>query len=359
MTLLITNDDVARVISMESCIEMLEQAFVDLEVGKAADRPRARTFTHMRHGLSYMFSSMDGSLPRHGVHGIRLTSGHVRTREPDSGNQTTSRQLPASGPGDSYVGLIMIFSLEDLVPLAILHDSVCNRYMVGATSAIAAKYLARAESHSVGLIGTGWLAGAQLLGLSEVRPIDRVKVAGRSRNRKESFCKEWAGRLGIEVLPVDDARAAVDGVDIIACATNSYEPVLRGAWLEPGQHVGSVIGWEIDYEVLERAFILSCRSVEQDSIWFSRGPTPLDYANQKVLPPWLAHKNEGLGEIILGRSGRRTEQDITFHGGGGTGASSGLGIQELAVAYHVYREVAKRGLGREVPTEWFLETSHP
>lgn len=358
MTLVLSTDDTEKVISMERCIAALEQAFADLEEGRAADRPRARTFTHLGRepGLFYLFSSMDGSLPRFGVHGIRMTSEHIRNVRIGG---TLSREQPAVAPGGRFVGLILIFSLETIEPLAFIQDAVCNRYMVGATSAIAAKHLSRPDSRRVGLVGAGWLGGTQLLGLSKVRPIEHVKVFSRSGGRTETFCQEWQQRLGIPVVPADTPREAIAGVDIVALATNAHEPVIEGAWLEPGQHVGSLQGGEIDFEVLERASILSCRSVEKEAFYFTRGPRPNEYALAKTLPPWLLHKTEGIGEIILGRSGRRSREEITFHGGGGTGVSGGLGIQELAVAYTVYEEAKRRGVGREIPTDLFLEVHHP
>jgi ornithine cyclodeaminase/alanine dehydrogenase-like protein (mu-crystallin family) len=354
--LLLTTGDTERVISMEKCMTALELAFADLERGDAADRPRARTFTHLRPGLFYLYSSMDGSLPRFGVHGIRMTSEHIADQRIQD---RISREQPAAAPGGKYVGLIMIFSLETLEPLAIIHDAVCNRYMVGATSALAAKYLSREDSRIIGSIGAGWLAGSQLLALNLVRKMERVKVFSRREDRKLAFCKEWSERLKIPVEPVASAREAVSGMDIVMLATNSHEPVIEGQWLEPGQHISSLQGNEIDYNVLERASILSCRSVEKESFWLTRGPQPREYAGRKILSPWLSHKNRGLGEIILGRAGRRSREEITFHGGGGTGASGGLGIQELAVAYTVYEEAKRRGIGREIPTEWFLESAHP
>jgi alanine dehydrogenase len=66
-----------------------------------------------------------------------------------------------------------------------------------------------------------------------------------------------------------------------------------------------------------------------------------------------------LGDVLLGRGGRRSPDDVTLFVGGGTGASSGLGIQFAAVANAVYRATAAAGLGHQVPTEWFTEDRRP
>src|SRR5438067_12689109 len=74
VTLLLTTDDAAQVISMETSLASLEHAFADLEEGRAADRPRARVYAHLGDDLFYRYSSMDASLLRYGAHTVRITS---------------------------------------------------------------------------------------------------------------------------------------------------------------------------------------------------------------------------------------------------------------------------------------------
>jgi len=66
-----------------------------------------------------------------------------------------------------------------------------------------------------------------------------------------------------------------------------------------------------------------------------------------------------LGDIVIGKAGRSSAEQITLFTGGGTGASSGLGIQFTAVAHAVYHAVRAAGGGHEVPTEWFTEVYRP
>src|SRR5437879_6374593 len=114
MTLLLTTEDAERVISMDRCLETLALAFADLEEGRAADRPRSRVYTALGPDLHYLYSSMDGSLPRFGVHGIRMTSEHIAHARVEG---HLSREQPPAAPGGKYVGLIVIFSLQTLEPL--------------------------------------------------------------------------------------------------------------------------------------------------------------------------------------------------------------------------------------------------
>src|SRR5690348_18057572 len=146
---------------MGDVIDALDAAFVDYAEGVAVNRPRSHTYTHRGEGRHYLFKTMDGSLPRLGVHALRLTSDLTDERD---GKRV---KIPAA-PGDRYVGLVLLFDLDQLAPVAIVQDGYLQRVRVGATSALAADRLARRDAHVVGLIGAGWQAGAQLEGLREV-----------------------------------------------------------------------------------------------------------------------------------------------------------------------------------------------
>ena len=136
VTLLLDNADVRQVLSMRSAIDALADAFRDLADGRAVNRPRSHTYTDLGEGRHYLFKSMDGALPGQGVHGLRLSSD--LTWEHDGRRD----KIPAA-PGDTYVGLVLLFDLETLEPLAFLHDGELQRVRVGATSALAADRLAR------------------------------------------------------------------------------------------------------------------------------------------------------------------------------------------------------------------------
>src|SRR5436190_13050682 len=113
---------------MSDCIEALEEAFVDHANGVAVNRPRSHTYTDRGGGRHYLLKTMDGSLPRRGVHALRLTSDLTYERE-------GRREKIAAAPGETYVGLVLLFDLERLAPLAIVHDGYLQRMRVGATSA--------------------------------------------------------------------------------------------------------------------------------------------------------------------------------------------------------------------------------
>src|SRR5881409_1277892 len=158
---------------MRDAIEALETAFVDYARGEAVNRPRSHTYTDLGDGRHYLLKTMDGSLPRLGVHALRVTTD--LTHERSANGHRRRDKLPAA-PGHRYVGLVLLFDVETLVPLAIVHDGELQRMRVGATSALAARALAREDARVAAVIGAGWQAAAQLAGLREVRELEEIRV---------------------------------------------------------------------------------------------------------------------------------------------------------------------------------------
>jgi ornithine cyclodeaminase/alanine dehydrogenase-like protein (mu-crystallin family) len=335
VTLLLDNDDVRAVLDMRACIDELRAAFRDYALGGAVNRPRSHTYTDLGGGRHYLFKSMDGALPRLGVHALRLTS--------DLTHEVNGRRTKvAAAPGGRYVGLVLLLDIETLVPLAIVQDGYLQRMRVGATSALAADLLARADARTAAVLGAGWQAGAQIEGLRAVRELDEVRVFAPTRARLEAFCEEHG------VVPAASAREAIAGADIVALATNSQEAVLDGTWLEPGQHVNSLQRHELDDATVQRSDLVVVRSREEPTFHYAAGHAPRAATQRRF---------EGaveLGEVVTGRAGRRSEDDLTLFAGGG-----GLGIQFAAVGHVVYEAALAAGRGRELPTEWFTQREKP
>jgi ornithine cyclodeaminase/alanine dehydrogenase-like protein (mu-crystallin family) len=358
MTLIMSNEDIEKVLTVQHCTEVLEAAFKDLAEGKAVNRPRSHTYTPVSNDNYYLFKSMDGSVPRYGVHALRLTSEIIRDHR--VGEAMRSEKLP-SLPGGKWLGLVLLFSIQDGALLAIMQDGYLQRMRVGATSGIAAKYLSRQDSQVVGLFGSGWQAGAQLIALCAVRNIKLIKVYSPNPENRKRFVSEMEKLLKVEIHALDKPKEIVEGSDIVVGATNSFDPVFDGDWLVSGMHVNSVQGGEIDARTLERADVVVIRSRERGTYWFPRDSQPRGSDREKRFQEVnLEPKIRELGEVILGKvSGRTDPRQITFFGGGGTAGSNGLGIQFAAVAAKIYELARERGLGREVPLDWFTESVHP
>jgi alanine dehydrogenase len=356
MTLLISNAEFEKLVTVEDAIGILEPTFADLGGGRIANRPRTLNYTHLGGDKFYLYSCMDSSVPRLGVHLFRMTSDQIEERV--AGGR--ARRVKNRNPQGKYCGLVLMFSIEDFAPIAIFQDAILNRTMISATSAIAAKHLSRPDSEIMALLGAGWLATTQAIGHCAVRPIKEIRVYSPTESNKIKLCRELADRMSARLVPVGSAAEAIADADIIACATNAYTPVFDGAALVAGQHVGSVQIGELDDLTHERATTITSRAREPATVWHAQaGRAPRD---EEWLRRWRKEWNQKLrflGEIVEGRSkGRTGNDDVTLFGGIGTGPSSGLGMQYIP-ALLAYQRAKEKGMGYEIPTELFLEDFHP
>jgi ornithine cyclodeaminase len=129
----------------------------------------------------------------------------------------------------------------------------------GAASALASSYLSRTDSRRLLIVGTGALAPHLARSHCRVRPIDSIRIWGRSSDRARSLAQELAGSAH-RVEATDDLRSAVQWADIISCATLATAPLILGEWLVPGQHLDLVGSFkagmrEADTHALQRAKI--------------------------------------------------------------------------------------------------------
>ncbi|HVA15085.1 MAG TPA: ornithine cyclodeaminase family protein [Stellaceae bacterium] len=155
--------------------------------------------------------------------------------------------------------------------LAMLDGPALTLRRTAAASALAASYLARAESERMLMIGAGALAAHLIAAHASVRPIHNVLIWGRDR-AKAARLAQRLNRRNLKVAPADDLEKAARGADIICCATSSHEPILKGAWLSEGVHVDLVGGRtpqmrEADDETMTRAriFVDTHEAAEQQA----------------------------------------------------------------------------------------------
>jgi len=152
-----------------------------------------------------------------------------------------------------------LFSGIDGSPIATLDGTELTRRRTAAASALAARYLAQPEASRLLMVGTGALAPHIIDTYMSARPITAVRVWGRTSERARTVTASFAGR-SIDIEAIDDLEAGVRWADIISCATPASAPLVRGAWLRPGQHLDLIGSYtpemrEVDDEALARARI--------------------------------------------------------------------------------------------------------
>jgi ornithine cyclodeaminase/alanine dehydrogenase-like protein (mu-crystallin family) len=357
MTLILSNEDVDKLITMPECIAALEEAYVELAEGRGITRTRSDCITPtQRPDAVYGLKSMDGVCPKLGVGAIRINSDIVTF--PKKGNTVVREKIPAA-PGNRWCGLVLLFSVDNGEPLAIMPDGVMQRMRVGATNGLGVKYLARKNAETVGILGSGWQAGTQLMAACAVRNIKQIRCFSPTRANRETFASQMTETLGVEVRAVDQPEDAIKGADIAMCSSSSLDAIFFAPWVETGMHMTSIKRPEIELAALQRADRIAIhnhdaqpihvmtRDLEnaekaKDNGWNSVGE--LDFAKLPTLP-----------ELIVGRAeGRQSDREITCFLN-----NIGLGYQFAAVGAAVIRKARDGGLGHELPTDWFTEDVHP
>ena len=351
MTLLLSNDDVEAALTMPACLEAMEIAYRDLGEMRGASGIRSEILTPTsRDDALYSLLTMSGVIPRFGIGAVRINSDILTW--PVSSGQRRRVKVPAA-PNGRYVGLVLLFSTQTGEPLAIYPDGVVQRMRVGATSGLAAKYLARGDAREVALLGAGWQAGAQAMAIAAVRNIQRMRCYSPNRERRETFAKTMRTKLGLEVVPAGTADEAVRGADIVLCATNSLQPILPAQWLKPGMHVSSLSRLELDASTIAASDVvfIHVREAEGKVIRAAGADLAKDTESRKAaLSSTIAQTpRPELSDLLLGRvPGRRSDSEVTLFLN-----YAGLGYQFAATGHVIYTQARERGLGRTLDTELF------
>ncbi|MDP2621433.1 MAG: ornithine cyclodeaminase family protein [Hyphomicrobiales bacterium] len=361
--LFIHNDVVETVLTMADCIDALEKAFRQIPSGGAIHRPRIDMYVPCeRDDGYYRWGTMEGA--NDGIFAIRMKSDVMTWPRDAAGNPRENKYCVQPG---TFCGLIMLFSTRNGEPLALINDGVLQHMRVGAGAGIGAKHLARRDAATVGMLGSGGMARTFLEAFCTVRDIRSVKVYSPTRENREQYAREMSEKLAIEAIPVDSAREAVRGVDILSTCTDSMAPTFEADWLEPGMHVSMLGPAEISQAALSR-FDVKVRQgagglklEEGERVLSEIGHSPVAFVagsaeEMKRLPPQT--KSVGFGgdfpdycDLVEGRAvGRENDRQITFYHNMGN-----QGLQFSAAGGLVYRKAKELGLGRSLPTEWFLQ----
>jgi alanine dehydrogenase len=357
MTLILSNQDIEQILTMPECMAALEESYVELAEGRGLSRTRSDCLVPTaREESHYSLKSMDGVIPKFGIGAVRINSDIVSMRP--VGNELRRVKIPAA-PNNRYVGLVLLFATENGEPLAIMPDGIMQRFRVGAASGLGVKYLSRKDSKTLGIIGSGGQAGTQLRAACSVRNIETIRCFSPNRAHREAFCREMTRILEVEVQPVDQPETAMEGVDIALCATSSESAVFFKPWLAPGLHVGSIRKPEIDMEAVRVAdrVVIHTRDIKPIT------ELSVDLAGEPAIGKRRAVKPGDvdittfptLAEVIAGKAkGRQSETEITCFMN-----NLGLGYQFAATGSVVYRKAKEKGVGHELPTDWFTEDIQP
>jgi ornithine cyclodeaminase len=317
MTRYLTESDVKQLLTMPMAVALVEEALKARAEGRATDTPRVRN------------RNPEGTL-------------HILQASARDLNRIGFKAYYSVPSGTGYH--VHLYDLKTGSHLAMVEASHLGMVRTGAASGVATKYLAPNAS-VVAMIGAGKQAIGQLQAVCEVCNVREVRVWSRKRETSAKFVDQLAKALNVEMRVVNDPARAVEGAHVINVITKSAEPVLRGDWLEPGQHINaagsnSLIRRELDFAAVKR-----CNYIVVDSRGTARNECgDLLPAVEGGLVDW--DQLTELGEIIANRAPKRTSpHQITLY------ESHGMGIQDLYVADALVALANERGIGVDFPAD--------
>ena len=346
--LLLRPQDIKDVVSIDKAIDLVEQGYREAFSFPIINAPRRRV--HSRNNVRV--SSFPGGVDGLGVIGSLTRAEAVSN---DSSHQTYPyREHPVYLLWDSETAQLQSIMIGEITDKRVGYSSIMA-LRTAATSGVGFRHLARKNARIAGVYGTGGQSLHKILALQNERKIETYKVFSRNADNRKAFCAKLARLMDAELVPVENSREAMRDVDVVICATNSSVPVFDGNWIEPGQHIVSVVGsnsalvkggWvaagrrENDDITVERAdFIITNlrESVEQEQQAGLMEPL------QKGIITW--DKIHELGELVSGAfPGRVDDRQITYHAN-----NNGTAAADLAIAKWVYE--ACRDMGRGLPIE--------
>lgn len=301
-TLFLNKNDVRSLLNMKEVMKAVEQAFKDWALGRANMPPKA--YLVLEQGD---FRAMPGAIP--GAAGMKWVNVHP---------QNQSLGLP------TVMAVIIYNDPETGYPLAVMDGTDITAYRTGAAAAVASKYLARKDSHTLGIVGAGRQSYTQLLAHVELFNLREIKVFDRRAAAVETFVRSFPG-YSVRACSLEET---VDS-DIVCTVTPAREPFLKSDLVRPGTHMNAIGAdaegkEELDPSLLKKAMVV-VDDVKQAAV-AGEINVPVSKGLFKVEEVYA-----NLGEIIAGyKQGRNNEKAITIFD------STGLAIEDIAVAKLVY-----------------------
>lgn len=313
-TLLLTRRDMKGLLDMRAVLPAIEQAFKDLAEGRASMPPKA--YLLLEKGD---FRAMPAAVPE--AAGMKWVSVFPVNRT--VGLPTVMGTLVYNDPLTGY-------------PLAVMDATELTDFRTGATAAVAAKYLARKDSHVLGLVGAGRQARTQLLAHAELFDIREIRVYDRSSVVVHGLAQSLPD-YPIKACSLEETAAS----DIVCTTTPAREPVLKKAMVRPGTHINAIGADAAGKEELEPA-ILNGAVVVVDDVRQARSSGEINVPVSRGLFR-VEDIYATLAEIVSGRKpGRPDDQAVTIFD------STGVAIEDIAVAKLVYAKAREASSYRSV-----------
>jgi ornithine cyclodeaminase/alanine dehydrogenase len=321
-TLLLSKEEVGRLISMKEVIGTVEEAYKAFSDGQVVQP-------------DYM-----------GIHlpeprgEIDFKAGYCKTNEIISMKASSGGFLdnPTAHGVPNGMGSVLLFDARSCALICVMDGSLLTGLRTGASGAVSVKALARKDAKKITTIGTGNQARMQIRAISLVMQIEEIHAWSRNPEKLARFKMDIEGEFGIPVILADSKKEAVEQADILITTTRGKGPLVEASWVKPGTHIVA-IGTDmkgtpaLDPEIFRHAKIVNdsiAQCIDKGETWH-----PL---NEKIIS--LDDIHGEIGEILLGtKPGRENDEEITIFD------STGMAIQDNTTAEKIYRNALENNVG--------------
>jgi alanine dehydrogenase len=318
-TYLLKRSDIEKALTMEDCVRVTEEAFRLYGEKKVQMPPKSYLYFEDYFGD---LRCMPAYIRDIGAAGIKAVNVH-----PDNHNA----HLP------TVMATVLLIDPKTGFPLAVMDGTHITNMRTGAAGGIATKYLAKADCRKVAFIGAGIQAETQLKALRIARPgVSEAAIIDLDKPRAETFAKLCADTYKMNASVVDSIHDACANADIINCTTSSRKPIVMKADVPPGAHINAIGADAKGKQELDGAILKGARVVIDDWVQASHsGEINVTVSHHQFSKKDVAGE---LGKIVAkNQKVRESDEDITIFD------STGLAIQDLMTAWHVYKLIVKDG----------------
>ena len=301
-------------LDMATIIHLLEQAFIEKGHSNVEMPPKPGIHTQP----DAFIHAMPAFIPAMQSAGLKWVSGYPANQ---------AKGLP-------YItGLLVLNDVETGIPYAIMDCTWITAYRTGAASALAAKYLARPESETAGILACGVQGRTNLEALKVLFPITRVFAYDVVPEVQARYVAEMSVKLGVDIIGVDEPHKAVVNSDLVVTSGPILKhpaPTILKDWLKRGGY-GSAVDFDSYWTPEAMAQMDRISTDDHAQFMYYRsvgyfGQTPDPYAD--------------LGELAAGlKPGRQTDQERTL------AINLGLALDDMAVAPEIFRRARQMNLG--------------
>ncbi len=300
-------DHPERSLAIPDVNRIIEEVFVEHAAGRVQMPPKV--YVTFPHGD---FRTMPAYVPSLGTAGVKIVNAHP-------GNP--ARGLP------TVMALTLILDVETGMPQYLLNATRLTDMRTGAAGAVAAKYLSPKRTVTLGLVGSGRQAAAQIAAIAQELSVEEALVWDRREEKAAAMCK---GFKDIDCRPSTIEKAC--GCEIVVTTTPVRTPVVRSEWIREGTHINAIGADAPGKEELDPAILARARVfVDDPAQAIHSGEINVPIRKGLFSPDQIAGT---LGEVVAGKKRRESPEEITVFD------STGLAIQDLAIAF-----LAMKGAG--------------